>query len=327
MSDFSGQAYYEAQHKQEWEAEYKGYKRRSEYSSKLQKMEDEWDRNRTPSLAVESAVLAFETHIQTRKVDAFMNLALQKNQPVVSLAEKFGFTEKQLDLIKRTVAKQATDDELELFFYRCKELDLNPLMPGEVFFVKYGSNPGTIITGLDGFRKRAHRTGQLSGIKRGVIRNEKGECTGGWADIYHKEWTEPAHEEASVREYTTGKGNWLKMPETMIKKVAEVAALRMAFPNQLGGIYIREEMREIKDVESEVEQELKPGFDQLTHLYTLAKEAGVQTKIDVNKISVERCGYPTLELPLSEYVKLCNYFSQLKAVAASPEVGQVQVEG
>jgi hypothetical protein len=36
------------------------------------------------------------------------------------------------------------------------------------------------------------------------------------------------------------------MPETMIKKVAEAAALRMAFPNELGGTYINEEEENLK---------------------------------------------------------------------------------
>ena len=37
-------------------------------------------------------------------------------------------------------------------------------------------------------------------------------------------------------------GLWGRMPETMIKKVAEAAALRMAFPADLSGVYADEEM-------------------------------------------------------------------------------------
>ena len=37
------------------------------------------------------------------------------------------------------------------------------------------------------------------------------------------------------------------MPETMIKKVAEAAALRMAFPNELGGVYTQEEMAQAEN--------------------------------------------------------------------------------
>lgn len=152
------------------------------------------------------------------------------------------FTGEQIQLIKGTIAKGATDDELKLFLYRCKTLGLDPLKPGMIHFVKYGSNPGTIVVGIEGFRARAATTGKLSGVKRGVLRDEKGQCTGGWCEVYRSDWKEPAREEVSLHEYNTGKAMWAKMPETMIKKVAEAAALRMAFADELGGVYATEEM-------------------------------------------------------------------------------------
>lgn len=42
-------------------------------------------------------------------------------------------------------------------------------------------------------------------------------------------------------EYTTGKNQWAKRPLTMIAKVAEMHALRMAFPDELGQVYVEEE--------------------------------------------------------------------------------------
>jgi len=151
-------------------------------------------------------------------------------------------TAEQIELIKATVAKGATDNELKLFLYRAENLGLDPLKPGQIHFVKYGNSPGTVIIGIDGFRGRANRTGKLRGIKRGVLRDEKGKCVGAWCEVYRSDWDQPAREEVPLSEYNTGKGNWAKMPETMIKKVAEVAALRMAFPDELGGIFAEEEM-------------------------------------------------------------------------------------
>ncbi len=152
------------------------------------------------------------------------------------------FTKEQLTLIKATVAKNATNDELSLFLYRCKNMGLDPLKPGQVHFIKYGSSPGTIVVGIDGFRSRADRTGNYAGISRGVTRDDKGKCIGAWCEVYRKDWSHPAKAEVSLAEYTTGKAMWAKMPETMIQKVAEVAALRMAFPNELGGFYAEEEL-------------------------------------------------------------------------------------
>jgi phage recombination protein Bet len=161
------------------------------------------------------------------------------NIPVI---DKPLWTPEQIKLIKDVVAKGATNDELQLFLYRCKNMGLDPLKPGQIYFIKYGNSPGTIVVGIEGFRSRAAKTGKQSGINRGVIRDEKGKCIGAFAEIYRKDWTHPAKEEVSLAEYNTGKGNWAKMPETMIKKVAEAAALRMAFPDELGGVYTNEEM-------------------------------------------------------------------------------------
>lgn len=152
------------------------------------------------------------------------------------------WTADQMKLITDVVAKGATPDELKLFLYRCQNMGLDPLKPGQIYFIKYGNSPGTIVVGIEGFRARAAQTGKLSGIKRGALRNDKGTLIGAFAEVFRADWKEPAREEVPLSEYNTGRGNWQKMPETMIKKVAEAAALRMAFPDDLGGVYTKEEM-------------------------------------------------------------------------------------
>ncbi len=154
-------------------------------------------------------------------------------------------TKEQVDLVKATVAKGASNDELKLFLHNCQRLGLDPFAK-QIHFVKYGTGPGSIIVGIDGFRLIASRTGQHSGTKRGAVYNDNGELIGAWAEVYRKDWTQFAREEVPLSEYTTGRGPWLKMPETMIKKVAECAALRMAFPAELSGVYSPEEMDQAK---------------------------------------------------------------------------------
>lgn len=152
------------------------------------------------------------------------------------------FTPEQTRLITDTVAKGATPDELRLFLYRCQNMGLDPLKPNQIHFVKYGNGPGTIVVGIDGFRAKAARTGKMAGIKREVLRDESGRCVGARCTVFRTDWPHPAIEEVPLSEYNTGRGPWQKMPETMIKKVAEAAALRMAFPEDLGGVYTQEEM-------------------------------------------------------------------------------------
>ena len=79
------------------------------------------------------------------------------------------YSQEQMSLITATVAKGATPDELKLFLYRAQNLGLDPLKPGQIHFIKYGTDPGTIVVGIDGFRAKASRTGKLAGIKRGAI--------------------------------------------------------------------------------------------------------------------------------------------------------------
>lgn len=158
------------------------------------------------------------------------------------------WTKEQEKLILDTICKNATPDEAKLFFYRAKNMGLDPLKPGQIHFVKYGTSAGSIVVGIEGCRAIAHRSGLISGISRGVLKDEKGRLVGGWCEVRRKDWTHPAREEVAFDEYNTGKSAWAKMPETMIKKVAEAAALRMAFPEALGGAYIPEEMEQGKPV-------------------------------------------------------------------------------
>lgn len=200
-------------------------------------------------------------------------------------------TTEQLALIKATVAKGASDNELQLFLYRCKSMGLDPLKPGQVHFVKYGGNPGTIIIGIDGFRTIAASTGLHSGTKRGVIRGDKGECVGAWCEVYRKDWSECAREEVSLSEYSTGKAMWAKMPETMIKKVAEVAALRMAFPDKMSGAYSHEEM----DQAAPLEQTMQKSRVQITPL-NAPKEKQVEPVLE-EKEAVAQAQPPTPPKP------------------------------
>lgn len=196
---------------------------------------------------------------------------------LVKLGESYGLSADQIQLIKLTVAKGATDSELQLFLYRCKNMGLDPLKPGQVHFVKYGNNPGTIIVGIDGFRSKAARTGRHIGTKRGLIRDDNGKCIGAWCEVYRSDWSHPARDEVSLSEYNTGKAQWRSMPETMIKKVAEVSALRMAFPDDLGGMYSHEEMDQAAD--KNVKDSLR-GLHENTEDVVLETEEIINNKLE-----------------------------------------------
>ena len=77
-----------------------------------------------------------------------------------------------------------------------------------------------------------------------------------------------------MHEYNTGKAMWAKMPETMIKKVAEAAALRMAFPDELGGLYAQEEMDQANPEVKNTVQSVKvmPVSNAIDSKHNLMKE-------------------------------------------------------
>lgn len=162
-------------------------------------------------------------------------------------------TAAQVDLVKRTIAKGATDDELQLFLYIAGRLALDPFTH-QIHFVKRKrqneeggwEDVGETQVGIDGYRVLAQRTGRLSGTKRAVIHNDAGELTGAWTEIYRSDWNEPVREEVSLEEYIQKRRDgkpvkmWREKPETMLKKCSEAAALRIAFPNDLGAIGVDE---------------------------------------------------------------------------------------
>ena len=195
------------------------------------------------------------------------------------------WTPEQLKLITDSVAKGATPDELKLFLYRCQTLGLNPLKPGVIHFIKYGTNPGAIVIGIEGFRSLAARTGKVAGVSRGVIKDDSGTLLGAWAEVDRADWKKPAREEVSLKEYSTGKGPWVKMPETMIKKVAECHALRMAFPDDLGGVYEFAEM----DQAAPEEQDEKKSHVNVNTNTPLPKVAQTTSAGSAEKISNPTC--------------------------------------
>ncbi|MDP5276213.1 RecT family recombinase [Chengkuizengella axinellae] len=172
------------------------------------------------------------------------------------------------------------DEDLILYLYRCKELGLNP-MSGEFIMLKkwseyYQKYNYSFITTRDGYLKSAKNDPNYEGIDSGVycegdllefengkVRHKfgttRGKVIGGWAIVY-KKGVVPKTEFAPFKEYYQANSNksiWRQMPSAMIKKVAEVAALRIMFP--LTGVYTFEEMnvetpRDINDSNTPFQQ-------------------------------------------------------------------------
>lgn len=195
--------------------------------------------------------------------------SLEKSPAQSEALAPYRWTRDQVDLIKRTVARGTSDDELALFLHVCKRTGLDPLAR-QIYAIMRRSKEGdkwvekmVIQTGIDGLRLQAERTGKF----RGFGRTEWCGDDGAWGDVWlrldvppsaarvavlrqEEDALEPVRIEgiALYREYvqTNSSGEptqrWKTGPAGQLAKCAEALALRRAFPAELAGLLAAEEM-------------------------------------------------------------------------------------
>lgn len=165
----------------------------------------------------------------------------------------------KLETIKSMYASNLSVMEFQTFLEIGRRTQLNPFLR-EIWAVKY-KGPAQIFIGRDGYRRLIGRNPNYEyHTTDAVYENDEFECdlangkvthryslknrgklVGAYCLVKMKSSTIPFYVFAEFGEYNLGQSLWVSKPATMIKKVAESQAIRMAIPSELNGTYTPEE--------------------------------------------------------------------------------------
>jgi len=179
------------------------------------------------------------------------------------------YNPEQVELLKNTVCKGASNDELKFFLYVCQKTGLDPFLK-QIYSIPRGGMR-TIQTSIDGLRLIADRSGKYAPSDKETIFQYDADESLLSAVVYVKKMTPDGtwHEvcaKALFKEYNPGNNTfWKKMPHVMLAKCAEALALRKAFPAEMAGIYIKEEMDQatVEPIEAKAETVVEVPLEQI----------------------------------------------------------------
>lgn len=177
---------------------------------------------------------------------------IRADAPGLAKAEPMAFTEEQERMIRDTFANGANPQEFAVLLEIAKVRRLNPLLR-QIHFVKRwdrerGREVWSTQVSIDGLRAIAERTGKYDGQDEPDFVEKDGKLIACKVRVYRKDWARPAVGVAYWSEYVQTKKDgsvtafWARMPHVMIAKCAEAIALRKAFPEDMSGLYVPEEM-------------------------------------------------------------------------------------
>ena len=217
-----------------------------------------------------------------------------------------------IELIKNTIAPNATPDELKMLVYLSKQYNLDPLKK-EIFFIKYGGKT-TILTSRDGYLKIANLHAQFDGIESDVVYQadiltkredgslliqygpehlafDKTKLAGAFCNVFRKDRSKATTVFVSLKDYyKKGAPIWEQYINAMILKVAEAMALKRAF--SISGLVTREEIEGKESFDLEVDTDIaeeKMATDAQRRAIFLAASTKQISEDTLKELMVKHC--------------------------------------
>jgi phage recombination protein Bet len=199
----------------------------------------------------------------------------------MTIHQSFSLTARQIELVRRTVARDCSREEFDLFIEAARQCRLDPFRRQIMPLIFNKRQPErrrmVILVGVDGQRVLAQRCGnyrpaseppeyiyrkELKGPNNplGILycrtrlwqQDSKGEWFPVVGQAYWEEfaplrrkWQEDpvtGQRRPTDEKLLDPGSSWPRMPRRMIAKCAEMQALRAGWPDQFGGLYAEEEM-------------------------------------------------------------------------------------
>jgi phage recombination protein Bet len=185
------------------------------------------------------------SHITTTSTTANPILEKIKSDPLYQVVQAY------LDTIKTKLGKTPSDEVRDNFILTCVTFKLNPLKK-QIYLLGYDRKDGSAtfneIVSASGFTAIASRTGEFAGVDqpRFIYNDQKlDSCS---VTVYRLiqgqrcAFTGNAYYDERANDQFGIKSQFKEQPKTMLEKCARAAALRIAFPEELGNKYDIDEM-------------------------------------------------------------------------------------
>lgn len=200
-----------------------------------------------------------ERHPEAPLPDPGTDMVIGEGASSILIPARYGFDQKQVEAIRKTVAADCSPAELVMFLELCARYGLDPFAK-QIFAAKIGGAV-QIIVSRDGLLAHAHKQDDYVNMDGDVVHEndtfeveiidgvrkvthkysgwkDRGEIVGAWAMVERKNHGK-TYFFAPFSEYK-GKNVWDKNPSAMIQKVPETYALRKAF--SISGVVGEEEI-------------------------------------------------------------------------------------